>query len=275
MTTLPDYPLPTELHAWGYHLVPWSRNPRIPAMKGYLQPESQQRLTGYLRMPSLDWAILPTDTVCLDLEMKKGLDGIRDLLDMGFDWREMTCPATKTKSCGLHLWFRQPEGAPLVGGERVRLAPGIECKAQTGTCHIPPSVGYICLRPLRPKAELPMLPDTLAEKWRSVQTVRRDTKDYDLMTIPVGERRAFALAVAGKLRNTFAATTTEIAAFLLAMRDTRMDDAASMSDEEIHDIAKDMARRDIDEPTGLALAKDPYAASVLALCQRAVERLKS
>lgn len=240
-------------------------------MKGYLAEESQRQLAGFFRMPLLDWAVLPTTTVCLDLEMKKGLDGIRDLLDLGHDWQRMDCPATKTKSDGLHLWFRQPEGAPLIGGERVRLAPGIECKAHTGTCHIPPSAGYTCLRPLRPAADLPVLPPDLVERWRAKTATRAVKRDYDLREIPVGERRAFLLAVAGKMRNTFAATEREILAFLLAMRDERVADAESMSDEEVLGIAKDISRREIDDIHGLALAKDPYATSVLALCQRATE----
>jgi hypothetical protein len=151
--------IPT-LHAWGYHLVPWKRNPRKPLIQGWLDKPTDP--TGYLRAfgDELDWAIVPTFACVLDLEMKNGLDGVRDLASLGFDAHTMDCPRTRTKSGGLHLWFRQPEEA-LTGGHHIM--PGVEAKAKNGSVHIPPSSGYQCLSPLVNADQLPSLPQKLVD----------------------------------------------------------------------------------------------------------------
>ena len=227
-----------SLIAAGYWLVPWSRSPRKPMVRDWLT--KKPNADGFLRAygDEIDWAIVPTDTVVLDIEMKNGLDGMRDLAEFG----TVTPGAiTITKSGGFHYWFRQPQGKTLTGGHHIR--PGIEAKALNGSVHIPPSAGYSTGIALGCPALLPVLPGNLVAAWEKSATVRasRDGQ-YKTETYPVGERRACLCSMAGRLRSA-GLTQPELIAALLAIRDNRCEDPGSFSDDEIIKLAKDYAKR--------------------------------
>lgn len=229
-----------QLIEWGYWLVPWSRNPRKPMVRDW--QNTKPNALGFHRAygDSIDWAIVPRDgVVVLDIEMKNGLDGVRDLADIGAG--QVTQHYTRTRSHGFHLWFRQPAGKELIGGHHIR--PGIEAKAITGSVHIPPSVGYSWGSPLVAPYCLPELPACLVDAWEKSAKVKtsRDGQ-YKAETYPMGERRARLCSMAGRLR-TAGLIETELVAALLAIRDTRCEDPSTFSDEEIIGIAKDYARK--------------------------------
>ena len=228
---------PSDLHALGYHVVPWFRSPRKPAVTGWL--EKRVNPDGFIRAygDDLDWAIVPTDTVVLDLEMKGGLDGMRDLQEFG---EVLPGAITQTKSGGFHYWFRQPEGVRLVGGHHIR--PGIEAKAINGSVHIPPSVGYQAIVELGASEYLPVLPSALIDAWQKSAKVPGTSKSYAVEVYALGERRARLCSMAGKLRAA-GLTEPELMAALCAVRDARCADPSTFSDGEIAGIAKDYGRR--------------------------------
>jgi len=262
-----------QLHAWGYHLVPFTKRRTVsdesrPAIKGYFGTDSQDRVKTMFK-DAHDWAIVPTTTCVLDLEMKKGLDGRSDLEricnEHGTTAKSATagCPITATKSGGWHIWYRQPSARQLTGG--LHVAGGVECKAINGTVHIPPSLGYREVHPLRQPDDLPAMPGFLVDLWESRSKHKQSNKEYKYLTVPVGERRAFMLSMAGKLRNELAFLPEELYAVLTAMRDTRLEDPASVSDEEIALIAKDIGAREPEAILARSLMKDPVALSVLRM----------
>ncbi len=226
-----------DLHSWGYHLVPWSRQPRKPMVQGWLDKHTDP--TGFLRAygDDMDWAIVPTDTVVLDLEMKGGLDGMRDLQEFG---EILPGAITQTKSGGFHYWFRQPEGQRLVGGHHIR--PGIEAKAINGSVHIPPSKGYTAIIALGCPASLPVVPPVIVDAWLKSATVKGQSKTYAVEVYGTGERRARLCSMAGRLRAA-GLTYPELVAALLAVRDTRCEDPSTVTDAEIVGIAKDYAQK--------------------------------
>lgn len=232
---------PVTLYQWGYHLVPWQRNPRKPLIKGWL--EKRVDPTGFLRAygDELDWAIVPDQgVVVLDVEMKGGLDGVTDLEKLWIPSEEWDCPETMTKNGGFHLWFREPDGAGLVGGHHLR--PGVEAKAINGSVHVPPSVGYITVTDLVRPEDLPVLPDVLVDAWRKSYKVPGQAKTYAVEVYAAGERRARLCSMAGRLRAA-GLTYPELVASLLSVRDTRCADPSSFDDNEVIGIAKDYANR--------------------------------
>ena len=229
------------LHQWGYHLVPWKRDPRKPMVQGWQDKPTDP--AGYLRAfgTDMDWAIVPTFACVLDLEMKGGLDGVADLARIGFDIAGFTCPITRTKSGGYHLWFRQPEEA-LTGGHH--LMPGVEAKAKNGSVHIPPSKGYACQSPLVDAHSLPSMPQKLVDLWKSTARSRANTgtQTYRSEIYESGERRYKLCSMAGRLRSA-GLNETELIAALLAVRDCRCADPSTFTDAEVIGIAKDYAKR--------------------------------
>jgi hypothetical protein len=195
---------------------------------------------GFLRAykDEIDWAIVPTDTVVLDIEMKGGLDGMRDLQEFG---EVLPGAITQTKSGGFHYWFRQPVGKTLTGGHHIR--PGIEAKAINGSVHVPPSVGYLSIIDLGCPASLPVLPENLVAAWERSATVRtsRDGQ-YKAETYPMGERRARLCSMAGRLRSC-GLTEPELFAALVAVRDHRCDGDGAPTDTDLLRIAKDYAQK--------------------------------
>lgn len=228
----------TDLAAMGYWLVPWSRSPRKPLTQGWLT--EKPNALGFLRAygEDIDWAIVPTDTVVLDLEMKNGLDGLADIQEFG---AVVPGAITQTKSNGFHYWFRQPPGQVLVGGHHIR--PGIEAKAINGSVHIPPSAGYATVSPLVAPESLPILPDCLIDAWvQSAKTKTTHDGSYRAELYPVGERRARLCSMAGRLRNA-GLTEPELVASLLAVRDARCEGSDRPSDADVIRIAKDYAQK--------------------------------
>ena len=235
-----------QLIEWGYWLVPWSRNPRKPMVRDWQKTKPNAHGFHIAYRDEIDWAIVPRDgVVVLDIEMKGGLNGERDFSDIygrePDSFGIWLCPAARTKSGGLHLWFRQPAGKELVGGHHIR--PGIEAKAITGSVHIPPSVGYSWLSPLVALDCLPELPPCLVDAWEKSAKVKTSCdRQYKAETYSMGERRARLCSMAGRLRSA-GLTETELAAALLAIRDNRCEDPSTFTDAEIVGIAKDYARK--------------------------------
>lgn len=227
-----------QLIEYGYWLVPWSRNPRKPMVRGWLTKKPNAHGFHIAYRDEIDWAIVPIETVVLDIEMKNGLNGMKDLEE----FRPLPFSVSAyTKSGGCHLWYRQPPGKRLAGGHHIR--PGIEAKANTGSVHIPPSTGYGWDIALGDPNALPVLPDNLVEAWEKTAKVPgASAGQYKTETYPMGERRARLCSMAGRLR-TAGLTETELVAALLAIRDNRCEDPTTMSDNEVVEIAKDYARK--------------------------------
>ena len=226
-----------QLHEWGYWCVPWHRTPRKPMVDQYLTKRRDP--AGFLSLfPDADWAVVPTTTVVLDLEMKGGLDGLRDIQEFG-----LLVPGaiTQTKSGGFHYWYRQPEGLTLTGGFHIR--PGVEAKAINGSVHVPPSVGYSPVSPLVAPENMPPLPQNLIDAWLSATRKRASAgATYKVPTYANGERRQRMCSMAGKLRS-IGLCEAELDAALLAIRDCRCEDPNTFTDTEVHGIARDYAKR--------------------------------
>lgn len=252
----------------GFHLVPWQRRSAKvketrPLVAGYHQKRDKGYVGAWLRMfPDADWAVIPHEHCVLDIEMKGGLDGLKDLATLGYSLEQHNGPITRTKSGGYHLWFSQPSD-PLVGG--IHLLPGVECKAENGSVHVPPSYGYECVRPI--VSSCPPLPQGIQDGWRGVSRTRSvHVGRYNTTAVGLGNRRVFLQSVAGKLREDFACSTEEIALILRVFADLRCEAPDQISDESLGKIAKYMGTRHITSYEGLLLAGDPLAASIERLC---------
>lgn len=266
----------SRIHGLGYHLVPYRPKADTTSPRPYIpdhltKAPSDAEIQTYLRLwPDADWAIRPVDTCVLDLEAKHGLDGMRDILNLcehhGQSWGRTIegCAVTRTKSGGWHIWFRQPDGEPLVGGHHIR--PGVECKARNGTVHIPPSTGYTAIQGLVAPGRLPVLPDFLCREWRGVKKERKTgLPSYARRTFPDGQRRFMLCSVAGKLRSELAMGEDELYACLLAVRDARCEDPHTFSDHEVRTIACDFARKPVEDIDARAYDGDGFSAAILRL----------
>ncbi len=259
----------------GYHLVPWANrnaaNPHPLIKRWQTSPPSVESVEFFLnKWPDADWAVVPQETVVLDLENKNGLDGRADLFRLcatarvSYEMLVLNCAITRTKSQGLHLWFRVPTGCDLTGG--CHLAPGVEVKRKNGSAHVPPSMGYEWTRPLGPSEELPVLPPWLVALWSAVKEGEvKKAKDYRKEIYHNGERRIIACSFAAKARDALNLNADELGALLRAVRARRMEDPETFTDEEVDNIANDYAQRDATDPFGLAMAGDKTAQSVIAL----------
>ena len=266
-----------RLYNLGYHVVPFSARRSVsdaskPLVTDYIK--TRPDMSVLVRMYSeTDIAIVPQECVVLDLEMKNGLDGVADLTKLaaqnGMTWEQVTngCFITKTKSNGIHVWYQQPSGERLVGG--IHLRPGIEGKAVNGTVHVPPSLGYSASVRIDSPSNLPVLPGFIADAWRACCTKRGEKLDNTVAVYPIGQRRQYLLSYAGTLRERAGCSIEELAALLRLRRDTHCEDPASMSDDEIMGIAKDIGSKKVKSLEGAALAGDPAAVSVMNIINNA------
>lgn len=263
-----------HLYDWGYHLVAFvprvlKQDKRIPKHRDYIRtrPTKDQ----FAQMGVCDWAIIPTTTCVLDLEIKDGKDGHRDLCDFAAKhsttYEELTngCPVVRTQSGGLHIWYRQPVGAGLRGG--FYLFGAVEAKAGNGAVHIPPSLGYSFISPLCAPTDAPELPACLQSAWTNRCTERSGSKLYEAASFGIGDRRAGLLSIAGKLREA-GLTETELSAALLAVRDNRCEQPESFGDDEVIGIARDISRKEIRSLEGAAMGGDPYAQAAISFFSR-------
>lgn len=228
----------SDLIECGYWLVPWSRKPRKPLCVDWLHKKPDA--SGFSRAygDTIDWAIIPIETVVLDLERKNGLDGLADLQEFG-----VVTPGaiTQTKSGGFHYWFRQPAGRRLVGGHHIR--PGIEAKAVNGSVHIPPSAGYAPIMDLNRPELLPELPPRLVDAWlASAKTQSPHAGSYMAEAYPPGERRSRLCSMAGKLRSV-GLVEPELFAALVGIRDNRCVGDDAPTDDDLRRIAKDYGQK--------------------------------
>lgn len=263
----------------GFHLVPWKGRKHVtdesrPLVAGFLgegSARSAGSVAAFTRIyPAADWACVPERGIALDLDRKSGRDGVAALQEIVAefsDWSTFTrdCPITETKSGGLHIWFRQPDGGDITCCGSI--APGVEFKSRTGSVHVPPSFGYRAVVPLRAESELPRLPVEIADRCR--QTKRGAANDYRARSFGDGERRLMLCSVAGKARSALALNATELFALLTAVRDERCDNPETFTDEEVAGIARDFAKKAADDIDALALAGDQTAAAVVSLFSRA------
>ena len=101
--------------------------------------------------PSAAMIGIPTGTVSgitvIDVDVKAGARGM--------DWlneNSARLPSTrthKTRSGGLHLVFRTPEGVEI-GNSAGRIAPGVDVRGIGGYIIAPPSPGYSVADPIEP-----------------------------------------------------------------------------------------------------------------------------
>jgi|GEM_PF-5495134 len=226
-----------DLIRLGYWLVPWSRSPRKPMVKDWLAKKPDA--AGFIRAygDSIDWAVVPVETCVLDIEKKNGLDGAADLATLGLEGL-LAGANTMSKSGGFHIWFRQPAGKQLSGG--FHILPGVEAKARNGSVHIPPSDGYVQIRPI---TELQDMPENLVAAWEAAAK-KQNTKgvSYGVERYAIGQRRKRMCSMAGYLRSG-GLTAENLIAALLSIRDTHCEDPSTFSDQEVVEIAKDYARR--------------------------------
>lgn len=78
-----------------------------------------------------------TGLAVLDLDMKKGKDGISALRDLGYDPDSLTNCIVETTTGGRHLFFAHPEG---LGNSANKLAPGVDVRAEGGYVIAPGAV---------------------------------------------------------------------------------------------------------------------------------------
>jgi len=260
----------TRLAEAGFHLVPWQRRSAKvketrPLVQGYHTKRDKGYVAVWQRMyPDADWAVIPHAHCVLDIEMKNGLDGLRDLASLGYSLEKHDGPVTRTKSGGYHLWFRQPE-VPLVGG--IHILPGVEAKAENGSVHVPPSYGYDQIRPI--VKDCPPLPKEIEDGWRGISRAGAvHLGRYNAPAVGLGHRRGFLQSVAGKLREDFACGTEEIALILRVFADLRCEAPDQITDESLLKIAKYMGTRNLTSYDGLLFAGDPVATSIEELCKQ-------
>ena len=251
-----------KLAELGYHMIPWynrfAPKPR-PLVSGWAQSEAPDLATidrWLAQYPKADWAILHKESVVLDIEMKNGLNGMRDLSDIQskYNLKLITSTAVCTKSNGRHLWFRKPVNSPNKSG---RIADGIEIKCCNASAHCPPSMGYSWLVSPIEANLLPVLPDEITNLWTS--TSSGVAQDYDKPVFSEGERRNMLCAMAKALRH-IGLREKELAAALCAINIERC--TPQYPEQDVLAIAKDYMKHDIKDPVAAAMAGDTHAKQV-------------
>jgi hypothetical protein len=251
----------------GYRMVPWRNRfdtkPR-PLITDWINADaSVETVAGWVeRYPKADWAIVHKESVVLDIEMKHGLDGMRDLQNLQDQLGFLTHASTvaSTKSNGRHLWFRKPANSPMRSG---RIAPGIEVKCCDSSAHCPPSMGYAWIhRPVKAE-DLEELPQEIVSLWQKNTTA--NTADYSKPVYGEGERRNMLCAMAKALRQVGLLEKELIAALTMI----NMERCAPMYPEaDVIAIAKDYSKREIKDPVAAALAGDKNADHICQLMKR-------
>lgn len=247
---MPDHTNVLRLAALGYRLIPWKPRKHKDDKTFPLISWKETRLTeaeiqAWLKVqPDADWSIIPEDTIVLDIENKKGLDGKADYSALakenGSSWEAAIegCGITSTKSGGLHLWYRQPGGVGITGG--FHILPGVEVKSRNGGVHIPPSLGYGQVVPIGAARDFPCLPEYVTRVCRTRKTSKQAT--YKATRYGDGERRLMMCGMAGKLRSA-GLSGPELYASLLAIRDSRCDNPETFTDDEVRGISIDYGTR--------------------------------
>ena len=262
---------PIQLAEQGWHLVPWTNRKsatRQPIVQGFLKTKpSAETVAGWAKQyPACDWAIVPTDHVVVDIEMKNGLNGETDLKALEEIHGALPeGPAFSTYSKGRHLWFKLPDNCTLKGG--VHIAPGLEIKCRNGTVHVPPSEGYAEIRPL--VQDCPVAPDWLIQLWSAARSEPKYLADGEKFGI--GERHAGLCSMAGKFRN-MGLGEEAIFYSLMGARIEKCEDPDSISDEELRGIAKTYAKKDADSYEIRLERKDPVVMAVESFFSKAVEQ---
>jgi hypothetical protein len=100
-----------------------------------------------------------SDAVVVDVDTKDGKRGL-EWLERRMDALPNT-RAHQTRSGGLHLLFRQPEGIEIPSSQS-RIAPGVDVRGSGGYIIVPPSPGYV----VAVAAPLTEMPTWLAEACR-------------------------------------------------------------------------------------------------------------
>ena len=257
-----------QWHRAGYvTLVPWQNRKaahRRPLITGWhdARPSEETIVKWHQQWPLADWAYRPTGgVVVLDLEMKKGLNGVHEIavLCQTHSRCMVSTMTMRSYSGGFHWYFRSRQ--PIVGGWS--LVPGVEIKAENGSVHIPASEGYSLLTPLVPMADLPYLPEWLESLIQSAQSTKKNSSSYQSPRYAEGSRRQHLCSMAGAFRN-LGLTGSELRACLRAMRDSRCE--GDFPDAEVDAIADDYATKAVGT-VGLALLGDPLATSVMQFCE--------
>lgn len=211
------------------------------------------------RWPRADWAIRHTETVVLDIEMKNGLNGEKDLAEICACLPKTT--AVKTKSGGRHLWYRAPAGCTNYS---THIAAGVEAKFSNATAHCPPSMGYEWIEGPRSPADLPVLPKECLEAWNNAIRTR-PVAQYQKIMYHEGERHHMLCAMAKALRQA-GLVESELVAALTAVKNNRC--VGVFEDTAVRDIALSYCKHPIGSPELAAMAGDVNAAYVCALIDR-------
>jgi hypothetical protein len=134
----------------GFLIFPWDgrRTPLVPG--GFHGASNDARLVAswYERWPWAVWSIATgrppqgSGIVIADLDCKNGKNGFLTLAGLTGSSKLPEAPRVHTPSGGQHLWFQAPpnECGTTVGdkGKRWRgPGPGIDIKADRGSCHLP------------------------------------------------------------------------------------------------------------------------------------------
>ena len=261
---------PVQLSELGFALVPWRNrkaDERKPLIKNFLHDIQTAKDTArtLFAAPDCDWAIIPIDHAVIDIEMKNGLDGERDLLALFPDIDWSIYPQAKSYSGGRHIWVKLPEGWTRKG--QLHIADGIEIKCRNATAHIPPSMGYEWINPLT-TYDIPVAPDAFLEAWANAKPKTVRNLDSGEKVGP-GARHSFLCSVAGSMRN-LGLGEQALFACLRETANEKCEKPSEVSDDEIRGIAKSYAEKDADSFDMRLAQGEDTAKSVEAFFKRPV-----
>lgn len=260
---------PHEYAELGFRVVPWANrkaNDRKPLISNWLDTHASTATVKQWedKWPECDWAIVPVDHVVLDIEMKNGLNGEQDLLNLFPDVDWSIYPQTKSFTNGRHIWMRLPDGWTKKGG--VHIAHGLEVKCRNGSAHIPPSTGYSWIRRLD-AYEIPVAPDCFLDVWRECRPVSQAVDPT--VPVPTGGRHAFLCGMAGKLING-GLQGDILFTTLRTIANERCEKPEEVTDEEIRGIADSYNEKDADSFELRLIQGESAAVSVEAFFSRPV-----
>lgn len=136
--------------------------------------------------------------IIIDIDIKEGRDG-REWLDRNDDVLPQT-RTNKTRSGGLHLVFRKPEGVEIRNSAS-RIAPGVDVRGEGGYVIIPPSPGYVVADASDP-AEMPLWLIHACMKQEAPAPPDRSQERHERYTQAAIDAEVLAVARAGEgIRN--------------------------------------------------------------------------
>lgn len=225
--------------------------------------------------PSGEWAGMnigvacgPSGLVVIDLDTKKGKDGLRTfqvLLDeLGIEWPKTY--TVRTPSGGLHLYFRAPPGVEIRLSAS-QLADGVDIRAWGGLVVAAGSVIQGIPYEVDIDAEIVPLPPELTERLLRLPSSKSRAARAERIpeVIPQGERESVLVSMAGTMRRRGMSAEAILAAIEIE-NDTRCIPPVSQSDLER--IANSVSKYD---PADITTAADEMDADPELVKKRVVE----